>query len=224
MNDGVIMLRSYYEAIKTLSKRDQNLMYSSIFEYVFEGIVPELPPKLVPIWTLMKPNLDSSARRYTASKSNSFKGGRPRKESSEKNLSKKPTLKPTHIIDKDKDKDMDKEKDIYIYSPAALLSQLTEEERQSIEELTGDKMEHLMRSIGAWLSAGHETSSLYNTCLTFIRNSPREFKGKPVEVDPAEQGWHYEDEPEFIIGADGYETAIMKRYKVYDDGRREKID
>ena len=100
---------------------------------------------------------------------------------------------------------------------------MTEEERQHIEELTGDKMEHLMRSIGAWLSAGHETSSLYNTCLTFIRNSPREFKGKPVISDPTAEGWHYEEETEFTTDKDGYEVAKITRYKVFDDGHREVV-
>lgn len=222
MNDGVIMLRSYYDAIKTLSKRDQNTMYSAIFEYVFDEKEPVLSPKLNLIWTLIRPNLDASAKRYNASKANGIKGGRPRKEEQKTKPKQKTYAKNLPILDKDKDKDkdMDKEKDIYIYTPAALLSQLSENERRFLEELAGDKMDYLMRSVGAWLSAGHETTSLYNTCMTFIRNSPREFKGKPIM---AAQDWHFEDEVEFITDADGYETAITTHYKVYDDGRREKV-
>lgn len=220
MNDGVIMLRSYYDAIKTLSKRDQNTMYSAIFEYVFDEKEPVLSPKLNLIWTLIRPNLDASAKRYNASKANGIKGGRPRKEEQKTKPKQKTYAKNLPILDKDKDKDMDKEKDIYIYTPAALLSQLSENERRFLEELAGDKMDYLMRSVGAWLSAGHETTSLYNTCMTFIRNSPREFKGKPIM---ATQDWHFEDEVEFVTDKDGYEAAITTQYKVYNDGRREKV-
>lgn len=223
MTDGVIMLRSYYEAIKTLSKREQNVMYSAIFEYVFDEKEPDLTPKLRTFWTLIKPNLDASARKYSANKSNGIKGGRPLKGTTAEKPKQKTQAKNPPILDKEKDKDKEKEKDIYIYAPAELFSQMTEEEKQQIEELAGDKTEHLMRSIGAWLSAGHETSSMFNTCLTFIRNSPREFKGKPVVADPAAEGWHYEEETEFSTDRDGYEVAKITRYKVFDDGHREVV-
>ena len=228
VNDGVVVLRSYYEAIKILPKREQNLMYSAIFEYVFDNKEPELSPKLCMIWTLIRPNLDASAKRYNANKSNSIKGGRPSRHSEIKTQSKNPINKPnqktTLFIDKEYELDKDKEKDIYIYTPAALLSQLSENERRFLEELAGDKMNYLLASVAAWLNAGHETQSVYNTCMTFIRNSPREFKGKPIEPDiNGPDGFHFDSSVEFVTTDDGYEEARTTQYKVYNDGRREKV-
>lgn len=227
MNDGVFFHRSYYESIKNLPKNDQNRMIFAILEYGFNEKAPDLPSKLEPLWILIKPTIDSSQRKHKAQKSNGIKGGRPRKDTENKNPTENPSIKPNekpNISDIDIDIDMDKDKDIYIYTPAALLSQLSENERRFLEQLAGDKMHYLLISVAAWLNAGHETQSVYNTCMTFIRNSPREFKGKPIEPDiNGPDGFHYESDVEFISIGDGYEEAKTTQYKVYNDGRREKV-
>lgn len=236
-NNGVIILRSYYEAIKTLSKREQNVMYSAIFEYVFDEIEPELSSKLIPIWMLIRPNLDHSIKKYNANKANGSKGGRPRRDTENKNPTKNLGLtqlqnwdKPNLFIDKEKDKE--KEKDIYIsadadaehssdiYIPSPAATSLSQEEEQNLRELCGDKFDYLIHSVETWLHAGHTTKSLYNTCLTFIRNNPKEFKGKPIQ-DQQPDGWHYEYDVKFTT-VDGYEQAETIMYKVYDDGRKER--
>ena len=42
-----------------------------------------MPPVVKPVFTLIKPVIDSSQRRYQAAKANGRKGGRPRKNQSE---------------------------------------------------------------------------------------------------------------------------------------------
>lgn len=108
---GFVMLPSYYEAIRTLEDNQRLALYDTIMAYVFDGQEPQgLQGAAQGMFSLMKPNIDSSLRRYEASVQNGKKGGRPPKPKPSQNLLKTKT-KPSGKHDKDKecDKDMDKE-------------------------------------------------------------------------------------------------------------------
>lgn len=100
---GFVMLRSYYEAIRDLPDNDRLCIVDAIFRYVFESSVPEnLPPHLTGYFILLRPNIDSSVKKYAAQKANGTKGGRPPKP---KNNPSETQTKPKHNQDKEKDKD-----------------------------------------------------------------------------------------------------------------------
>lgn len=77
--NGIVFMRSYYEAIKELESEDQNELYNAIFQLVFENKEPNFTKKyLGGYFKLMEPTLASSIGRYQASKENGKKGGRPK--------------------------------------------------------------------------------------------------------------------------------------------------
>lgn len=118
-NKGVLILESYYEVISELSDDEQLIMFKGICEYGINGVEPNFKGALKSLFTLMKPNIDSSISRYNSSVTNGGKGGRPKKietkEEPKQNpveTKEKPKEKPIENQDKDIDKDIDKEKDI----------------------------------------------------------------------------------------------------------------
>lgn len=118
-NKGVLILESYYEVISELSDDEQLIMFKGICEYGINGVEPDFKGALKSLFTLMKPNIDSSISRYNSSVTNGGKGGRPKKietkEEPKQNpveTKEKPKEKPIENQDKDIDKDIDKEKDI----------------------------------------------------------------------------------------------------------------
>ena len=75
--NGIVFLRSYYEAVKDLEQDDQLEMYNAIFSLVFEGIAPTFTKKyLNSIYKVIVPNLAGSINRYQTSVENGKKGGR----------------------------------------------------------------------------------------------------------------------------------------------------
>ena len=75
--NGIVFLRSYYEAVKDLEQDDQLEMYNAIFSLVFEGIAPTFTKKyLNSIYKVIEPNLAGSINRYQTSVENGKKGGR----------------------------------------------------------------------------------------------------------------------------------------------------
>lgn len=98
MKDSFIFYRSFYESIKNLDKDTQLEVYNAICEYSLNEIEVELSPIANAIFTLIKPNVDNAAKRYTASVENGKKGGRPRKS---QNLEKpnQNLEKPNHNLD-----------------------------------------------------------------------------------------------------------------------------
>lgn len=115
---GFVFLRSYYDALKGLSREDRALILDAVLQYVFEGKEPDseaLPPLLLGFFTLLRPNIDSSVRRYQTQRENGQKGGRPKKPNENTMLTHaEPNTKPKQNQDKDKDKDRDS---IYSASP-----------------------------------------------------------------------------------------------------------
>ena len=98
---------------------EQLIMFKGICEYGINGVEPNFKGALKSLFTLMKPNIDSSISRYNSSVTNGGKGGRPKKTETKEEpkqnpveTKEKPKEKPIENQDKDIDKDIDKEKDI----------------------------------------------------------------------------------------------------------------
>lgn len=78
--NGVVVLRSYYEALVELQKEDQHEILMAIMKYGFDGASPTFSqPLLKAVWKLIEPTLERSIARYQSSVENGKKGGRPRK-------------------------------------------------------------------------------------------------------------------------------------------------
>ena len=113
MVNGFLMLPSYYDAIRPLPNDQRLALYDAIMDYVFGGKEPKnLSPILKGYFVLLRPNIDSSAKRYAASVENGRRGGRPTKETHEK-PGKNPAKtqhKPSKNQEKDKEKEMERER------------------------------------------------------------------------------------------------------------------
>lgn len=83
--ESFVFYRSFYEAIKNLDEKDQLGLYNAICEYSLEGkLTSELEGVIRAMFTLIKPNIDSTNAKYKASVENGKKGGRPKKNSDNK--------------------------------------------------------------------------------------------------------------------------------------------
>ena len=86
--NSFVFYKSYYEAIKELDKDSQYKIYNAIIQYALYGIDPKndtnfdtkLDANLLPIFVLIKPNIDSANNRYNASVSNGRKGRKTSKK------------------------------------------------------------------------------------------------------------------------------------------------
>jgi len=75
---GVLVLRSFYEAIQCLEKEDQLELYNAIMEYGLNGVEPNFEKKYLNGYLkLIIPNIDSQIKKYKASVENGKKGGKP---------------------------------------------------------------------------------------------------------------------------------------------------
>ena len=79
MADGVVFLPSFYEAIKDLPDNVRLGVYDAVVCYGLYGELIEMEPTVKCLFTLIKPNIDASQRRYRTAKANGSKGGRPPK-------------------------------------------------------------------------------------------------------------------------------------------------
>ena len=133
MASGIVILPSYYEAIKDLPDADRLQIYDAIVRYGLYGEIIEMSPMIKSMFTLIKPNIDSSQNRYRAAKENGSLGGRPKKP--EKNQTQNQTANQTQNQDKEKDSDFDKNMDSERKKAAALAkleSYLAENNGQNI--------------------------------------------------------------------------------------------
>lgn len=80
--DIFIFYKSFYDAIKKVPEEYQLEIYNAILQYSLEGKEPENLSNIAEaIFILIKPNIDSSQKRYETNVENGKKGGRPRKSS-----------------------------------------------------------------------------------------------------------------------------------------------
>lgn len=110
MRDTTIIYRSFYEAIKTLSKEDQANVWEAVFEYSLNMKEIELQGVANTIFLLMKPNLEANIKRYN----NGKKAKHKQKVSKTEARGKQEVSKDEANKDKDKDKDNNDNKEIYI--------------------------------------------------------------------------------------------------------------
>ena len=105
-SSGLIIYESFFKVIDRKSDEDRLALYDALARYRFHGVYPEgLAPHLMDCFELMQPVIDKAIGQHEACVANGKKGGRPRKNQSEKPSDK--TKAKNHDIDKDKDKDMD---------------------------------------------------------------------------------------------------------------------
>lgn len=113
MAKAVLIQPSFYESMKVLPDNERLLLYDSICEYSLHGKEPEnLSPIATSLFILMKPNIDSSNKRYAASTENGKKGGAPKgNQNARKQPKNNQTEQPKNNQDLDSDYDSDLEKD-----------------------------------------------------------------------------------------------------------------
>ena len=117
MRDSTVFLRSYYESISKMPRKYRLEAYEAFCNYAFNGTVPEeMSDRVSSLFVLMKPTVDSAAKRYRAAVENGKKGGRPRKteKAEPENPSEtqsKPDGKPKRNLNVDEDDDADEDAD-----------------------------------------------------------------------------------------------------------------
>ena len=113
---------SFKDAIMGLEDEKEKLaIYEALTDYAFLGIEPtDLTPICKIIWKLVKPNIDSSIKRYDACVNNGKKGaeygslgGRPKnKKATKKTPEETPEETPKKPLNKNKNKDKNNKKEI----------------------------------------------------------------------------------------------------------------
>jgi hypothetical protein len=127
MRDSFVFYKSFYEAIAEVPTEYRLEIYEAICKYSLFGEIPEMQGISKAMFTLMKPNIDATAKKYRASVENGKKGGRPKKDKPDENPTEtetKPKQNPTETeteananLNEDVDVDVDedeKEKKIHI--------------------------------------------------------------------------------------------------------------
>lgn len=111
---AVLFFLSYFEALQGLKPMQQLEAYNAIFQYAFCGTEPKLSKTVKPLWTLIKPTIDSSMKK----RADGSKGGR-NKETTGSNDEETSGLKNAETTgsadsssnkEKEKDKETDKDK------------------------------------------------------------------------------------------------------------------
>ena len=108
MKDSFVFYKSFYDAIKKIPEEYQLELYNAILSYSLEGLEPSnLSPIAEAMFILIKPNIDSSQKRYEASVENGKKGGRPKKETQQKpkQNQEETQQKPIENLNEDDDED-----------------------------------------------------------------------------------------------------------------------
>jgi len=58
-------MKSFYDAVESMPKKDRPKLYEAIIKYSFEdGYKPDFTGNLATIWILIKPILDKSYQQY----------------------------------------------------------------------------------------------------------------------------------------------------------------
>lgn len=120
--DAFSFFWSFKDAIMGLEDENEKLaIYEALTDYAFLGIEPtDLTPICKIIWKLVKPNIDSSIKRYDACVNNGKKGaeygslgGRPKKK--KETPEETPEETPKKPLNKDKNKDLKENNHIHDY-------------------------------------------------------------------------------------------------------------
>lgn len=113
-----LLYKSFYEPIKHLSNEELGLLFRAIFDYQNGLEIANLSPSLGMAFAFFKNQFDLDSIKYEETivrrnQSNGSKGGRPKKEETQKNPENPVGFLEPRKPDKDKDnvKDKDKESD-----------------------------------------------------------------------------------------------------------------
>ena len=109
MSKSFVFFESFFESICNMPAKCRLEIYEAICHYALYGDTIEMSPKARALFILMKPNIDSSAKRYRAAVENGKKGGRP----------KKTQTKPKQNLDADADVDSDFDVDVDVDDASA---------------------------------------------------------------------------------------------------------
>ena len=75
MRDSMVFYKSFLASIRLLPKKYQLQFYNALFDYGFDGVVPEnLPGGAAALFNALKPQIDANNRKFE----NGKKGGRPK--------------------------------------------------------------------------------------------------------------------------------------------------
>ena len=80
MRDSMVFYRSFLASVRLLPKKHQLQFYNALFDYGFDGAVPEnLPGGAAALFNALKPQIDANNRKFE----NGKKGGRPKQNQTE---------------------------------------------------------------------------------------------------------------------------------------------
>lgn len=75
MRESMVFYKSFLASIRLLPKKYQLQFYNALFDYGFDGVVPEnLPGGAAALFNALKPQIDANNRKFE----NGKKGGRPK--------------------------------------------------------------------------------------------------------------------------------------------------
>lgn len=121
--NNFLFYASFLECVENAPESERAETVYAIVHYGIYGKIPDnVPQSFKMIFPAIKPNIDSSIKRYNAYVENGKKGGRPKKEKPNQNQNEtklkpnnnqtKTKEKPNQNLDKEKEKEKDKEIDI----------------------------------------------------------------------------------------------------------------
>lgn len=80
MRDSMVFYKSFLASIRLLPKKHQLQFYNALFDYGFDGVVPDnLPGGAAALFNALQPQIDANNRKFE----NGKKGGRPKRNQSE---------------------------------------------------------------------------------------------------------------------------------------------
>lgn len=82
MRESIVFYKSFYDGIRYLPPEEQLKAFYAIFDYAFEGTLPQGESPALCAFYMAKPLMDANYKRYESGQ----KGGRPKKEKAEVSL------------------------------------------------------------------------------------------------------------------------------------------
>lgn len=198
MASGFVFLASYYHALKELPDGDRLSLYDAIACYGVTGREPELCGIQKAFFSLIKPNIDSSGKKYAASVENGRKGGRPKARSetqSKPNQNLEATEEePSQYLKKEMEKEneiekeMECEKEKVDMPPAHLLGHfknvlLSSSELDELQvSYPEDWEDYVERLSGHIASTGKRYANHYATIRKWLTNDGKMNTGQNEEA------------------------------------------
>lgn len=220
MTDSFVFYRSFYEAVKELTDSDRLAVYEAIMHYALNDKEPKAGGIVAAMFTLIRPNLDANKNKRI----NGMKGGRPKKEDAENNLSEtkpKPNTNQTktkHEPNGDGDGDVNgdddckmkkKNEDVEIYRAFAKLSlTVAEKDKLLSEGFTQQEIDDTLDAIENY-TGNHKYKSLLLTCRTWIRKDRKQNAPKQPQQITTPSGVQLTDE--MIAAADRYGNIPLRK-------------